>query len=259
MKKLPWLMLQKKTDPDFPLRAPLALGPLSNGEFFHPDTPDKQLIRKLIMEKAEAESKRHGVDRRTFLASAMGMCTSLYMINVVNGCGGGGSDPNLGGGGRANGDAGGDGPFNIPRDAMSNEDLAGCVVSQINNEDGKDDFIVDMQTHFINPNSAYLTNPTIGAAFMAFLSDVKNRIPWVPGNLLAGCQGFNCYDSDTFLEQFFLDSDTTIAVLSGIAYVQCAGQTSGCDFAPLTNQEINEAKLRINGSIPGRLLSHAMV
>src|SRR5262245_45670216 len=87
MKRIPWFKLRKKTDPEFPLRPPLPLGAMSNGEFFHPDTPRKQLIRRMILEKAEQQAKRHGVDRREFLASAMGVCTSLYMINLVSGCG----------------------------------------------------------------------------------------------------------------------------------------------------------------------------
>ena len=43
-------------------------------------------IRKLVLEKAEIGARMHGVDRREFLASACGMATTLYVINMVNGC-----------------------------------------------------------------------------------------------------------------------------------------------------------------------------
>src|SRR6185295_8045070 len=86
IKRLPWLRNRKKTDPEVPVRLPIAVGPLSNGEGYWPDSARKRLIRKLVLEKAEEVSRKEGCDRREFLASACGMATSLYMINLVNGC-----------------------------------------------------------------------------------------------------------------------------------------------------------------------------
>lgn len=86
IKRLPWLRKRKKTEPEPPVRLPIACGPMSNGEAWWPDTPRKQLIRKLVLEKADEQARRHNVDRREFLASSCGMATTLYMINLVNGC-----------------------------------------------------------------------------------------------------------------------------------------------------------------------------
>ncbi|MDD9937717.1 MAG: hypothetical protein OXT09_29165 [Myxococcales bacterium] len=86
IKRLPWLRNLKKTQPEPPLRLPIACGPLSNGEGWWADTPRKKLIRKLVNEKAEEYSRKHNVDRREFLASSCGMATSLFVINMVNGC-----------------------------------------------------------------------------------------------------------------------------------------------------------------------------
>jgi predicted TIM-barrel fold metal-dependent hydrolase len=86
IKRLPWLRMLKKTDPEPPVRLPIAAGALSNGEGWWPDTPRKKLIRKLVLEKAEIGARMHGVDRREFLASSCGMATTLFVINMVNGC-----------------------------------------------------------------------------------------------------------------------------------------------------------------------------
>ena len=72
IKRLPWLRRLKKTDPEPPVRLPIADGALSNGEGWWPDSARKRLIRKLVLEKAEEISRRHNVDRREFLASACG-------------------------------------------------------------------------------------------------------------------------------------------------------------------------------------------
>src|SRR5687768_3879505 len=81
IKRLPWLRMLKKTDPEPPVRLPIAAGPLSNGEGWWPDTARKRLIRKLVLEKAEIGARMHGVDRREFLASSCGMATTLFVIN----------------------------------------------------------------------------------------------------------------------------------------------------------------------------------
>jgi predicted TIM-barrel fold metal-dependent hydrolase len=93
IKRLPWLRMLKKTDADVPVRLPIAAGPITNGEGWWPDTQRKQLIRKLVLEKAEAGAKLHGVDRREFLASSCGMATTLFVINMVNGCSSGKKPP----------------------------------------------------------------------------------------------------------------------------------------------------------------------
>src|SRR5262245_39671694 len=92
IKRLPWLRNRKKTEPEVPVRLPIACGPVSNGEAWWPDTPRKALIRKLVLEKADEAARKHNVDRREFLASSCGMATTLYMINLVNGCSSGTKD-----------------------------------------------------------------------------------------------------------------------------------------------------------------------
>ncbi|MDH5676489.1 MAG: amidohydrolase [Myxococcales bacterium] len=279
MKRLNWLRKRKKHDPDVPLRAPLPLGPMSNGEFFHPDNPKKQLIRKLIFDHAEVAARKHNVDRREFLASAAGVCTSLYMVNLVTGCSGGGttkktvdmgaSDKTGAGGSGGSGGVGGSG---MPPSGGEGGAFAVTGTSTLDNFEAeeclrtlsgdKQDFIVDMQAHFVNDQSPYLTNPLIGAFFNGWLSDIRARVPWA--EYREGCTGNDCYNADSFFQQYFMESDTTVGVLSGIPYVQCAGQeVAQCDLAPLTNQEIRDTKDSTNSMFDTmsnkRVLSHAMV
>src|SRR5262245_43116630 len=86
MKRIPWFRKRKKTAPEFPTRLPMPVGPLSNGEFFHGDTPKKALVRKLVLEHADKMARKHNVDRREFLASAAGMASTLAALNFVNAC-----------------------------------------------------------------------------------------------------------------------------------------------------------------------------
>jgi hypothetical protein len=102
--RLPWLRRRKRTDPELPLKPPIQLGALSNGEIFRADTRTSQQTRQLIFDKAEAAARRLGLDRREFLASSMGMATSLWALNLASGCSGTTGHPG------ANGGAGG-GPF----------------------------------------------------------------------------------------------------------------------------------------------------
>ena len=120
IKRLPWLRNLKKTDIDPPLRLPIAAGSITNGEGWWPDTKRKRLIRKLVMERADQVARREGVDRREFMASSCGMATTLFMINLVNGCGGNdktGLVGNMSGGGRDSGMGGGrDSSMGMPMD-----------------------------------------------------------------------------------------------------------------------------------------------
>src|SRR5262245_17335520 len=102
MKRYPWLKLIKKSRPEPPLEPPLWLGSHSNGEYFHEQTPHDRLIRRLILERADEGARKHGIERRQFLASSMGMATSLAVINYVAACsskhGGSGSSAGMSGG-----------------------------------------------------------------------------------------------------------------------------------------------------------------
>lgn len=292
IKRLPWLRSRKKTDPEVPVRLPIACGPLSNGEGYWPDSPRKRLIRKLVLDKAEEVSRKEGCDRREFLASACGMATTLYMINMVNGCAGGkdaskannmlgmGGDAGsgsgsssgagtsggktgtgmggstTGGGSGAGTGSGGDctGGFNVDAGAMTDLDQALCATGAGGNE-----LIIDMQSHFANTD----TNPLGAALLQSFIAPItRARFPWI--ERVANCDPNDmpsaaCYNQAAFIEQFMMGSDTSIAVLSGIAYSLAADGTDTGAFAVLTNADLLAGAQSFEAQFPGRMLTHAMV
>ena len=106
MKRYPWLNLLKKSRSEPSEEPPFWLGNHSNGEYFHEQTPRERLIRKLILERADEGARKHGIDRRQFLASSMGVATSLSVINWVAGCGSNGNATVGGAGGAGTGSGG---------------------------------------------------------------------------------------------------------------------------------------------------------
>lgn len=86
MRKLKWLK-RKKTAREWPYEPPILLGNKSNGEFFHAQTPLERRMRAEILRQCDDKARRLNMDRREFIASAMGMCTSLSVLNLAAGCG----------------------------------------------------------------------------------------------------------------------------------------------------------------------------
>ena len=79
----PGCSLKKKSEPELPERPPMWMGNRSNGEYYHPATREEKLIHRMVMERADSQARRLGMERREFLASSMGMFTTLAVINQV--------------------------------------------------------------------------------------------------------------------------------------------------------------------------------
>jgi hypothetical protein len=276
IKRVPWLRRLKKADMEAPTRLPMAVGPLTNGEGWWPDSPRKQLIRKLVLDKADEVSRREGVDRREFLASACGMATTLYMINVVNGCagdkdGGGGmkSDPRDSGvgsagkgddkagssggsgkggsssAGKSGSSSGGSGGFDVPADAMVDAEVAEACLG------GGGELIIDMQTHFTTPEADAMVNMVVQGFFPSINT---MNFPWLMRRSDSMAHQTN---RDAYVELIMNGSDTTVGVLSGIAYSLGPDGMGGA--AVLTNEALIKGVEFLNTQYPGRMLSHAMV
>ncbi len=289
IKRLPWLRMLRKSDPEAPLRLPLVCGPMSNGEAWWPDSPRKKLIRKLVNDKAEEVSRHHNIDRREFMASACGMATTLYMINLVNGCGGdktgvggagaggtgvggagaGGAGAGAGagaGGAGAGGAAGmmnstavpggmsgttsGAGGFNVPN-AGGIDDPDVCGESAMM---GRGELIIDMQSHFAAPE----TNPLGALGLASFVGQITPaRFPWIVRS--PGVTGAAAFDRTEYINQIYMGSDTTIGVLSGISYALGADGMGVGGFAALSNEDLIGGATFLRSQFPGRMLTHCMV
>ncbi len=225
-KRFPWISMRKKTDPELPLEPPIFLGNKSNGEFFVDETPRDRRIREQILRIASEQAPRHGMERREFLASTMGMAASLYVINLASGCG--------------DGATGGDGGFEVPEPPRMDCDEATEILSG-------NEFILDLQTHHIedeetwrerHPGESYT-----GEGFASFITfwncDFAKRS--------------ECIGPDVYMEKIFLDSDTTVAVLSGFPSPMCD------DGTMCTNLNSNDAMAYWRDLINGLAGSQRMV
>jgi predicted TIM-barrel fold metal-dependent hydrolase len=233
-KRYPWLNLRKKSEPELPLESPIWLGHWSNGEVFVEQTPRMRRMRQRILDEAEVNAKRAGVDRREFLVSAMGMATAISIV----GC----SDKNGNAASSSGGtDGGPPGCTVIPADAKFDETVACNVLSG-------NEFIFDIQTHHYVPDSTPRGWENTNGAYKAFFD----------------ATGWYSLTRDYYVQQLYLNSDTTMAVLSGLPYYACNfadpnGLHAACG-GPISNEQIAESRDLVNMMANSlRLLNHAMV
>lgn len=241
-KRYPWLKMIKKSAPEPPLEAPLWLGNSSNGEVFIEQTPRMRRMRQRILDECEVNAKRAGVERREFLVSAMGMATALSIVGCSDDAGE--ALKSDGAGGTGGGDSGPPGCTVIPQDAKFDETVACNVL-------GGDEFIFDIQTHHYVPPDT--TNPhtdwtQTNGAYKAFFD----------------AAGWYSITRDKYVQEMYMNSDTSVTVLSGLPYYACNfadpnGLHAACG-GPISNEEIANSRDAINTMAKSlRLLNHAMV
>jgi hypothetical protein len=284
-----WITRRKKTEPELPYQPPIWLGDHSNGEGYHVQTPTERLAQEIILREGAERARYYGMERREFMASGLGLAFSMSVLNMVNGCGdgskggfdagngafggasgGGGTQPIGGGGGvgtagmgsaglgvgaagtsgaagragsgQASGGTGG--PMSGAAGSTpaagsggmggmaSTPDPIECDVALTY----KELFIFDIQTHRVD---------RANATYRQFLSILPQ------GSCGKGLEG--CYSKEEYTRKFFLESDTTMTVLSGIP------ATDGNN--PLTNDEIAMTRDFVRGvaSDSQRVITHAMI
>ena len=290
--KFRWITGRKKTQPEVPYETPVWLGNLSNGEFFIPQGERERKVRDLVLQKCEDNARKLGMDRREFIASSMGMATTLSVLNFASGCGnskgmmdqntldrlmagaaGGAYDggmPSVGGGGgsgigqvgsastRQNGGSGGAGSSAASGGSggmSSSSSMAPkggrpggggdggfvvtpemCMDMQLADKVFKGDyFILDFQTHHTNEGSS--------------------------GPVLDDCKdGAACTSPDTYVRKIFEQSDTTVAVLSGLpATINEMTNDLGGAFS-FKNVDMRKSRDRVNkGAMLGPMAAERMV
>src|SRR6185503_3979898 len=82
----------KRSAPELPYDSPIYLGSWSNGEFFHEQSAFERKLHREILRAGDDKARKLGIDRREFMASAMGFVTALSVIQQAcsSGNGGGG-------------------------------------------------------------------------------------------------------------------------------------------------------------------------
>lgn len=215
--------MQSLFDPDG-TRLPVKLDSTSNGEF-EPIalSAANTYANQLAMEQATDNARRRGVDRRRFLVSSCGVASTLLAFNAANAAAG-----KIGG------------RFDVAAEAALDPQMAAAAVEG-------DEFIFDVQGHFVDPHGAWVKNLPAGARPLSFAPKGQCAL-----GQAGGLSYLECLGSDEFVKDVFLDSDTDMMVLSFVP--------SKRDAEPLTIAAA-DATRRIIDRMEGshRLLLHGRV
>ena len=209
-------MREKKTDPELPVLLPFQPGIVSNGEFVPPEpTEAHRRIAHVAMERGTEIARKKGIDRRRFLMGMGGMAVTLSAINLIA------CDQE-------------DEPGAHFETPTGIDDDAVCELLE------GDEFIFDIQTHHVNLS----TDPGRGLARL-----------FQPLNPGCSDDDLECFSRYGYLRDIFLESDTTVAVLS-----DTPSPTDASD--PLTFDEMQRSRDIVDQLSSGgasRLLLHSIV
>jgi uncharacterized protein len=206
-------------------RLPIKLDATSNGEFAPiPLGASLRRANALAAEKATANARRVGKGRREFLVSTCGAASTLLALNAAH---------------AAAGRTGGF--FELSADAAVDREVAAAEL-------GKQEFIFDVQGHFVNPDGAWLKSVPADARPLSQMPKAACGLAQTGGD-----RGYlRCLGSDEFVKDVFLDSDTDMMVLSFVP--------SAREREPLTIEEAAATRQiveRLEGS--HRLMLHGRV
>ena len=215
----------KNTLDDENLKLPIKLDSTSNGEFAPVPLNNPQLLaNKEAHERSLKLAKKVNVSRRGFLKSSCGAASTLLAFNSAF------AQFGMTGG-----------FYQLSEDSAVDKDLA-------NHEIAGNEFIFDVQGHFVNPNGDWLKKLPESAKPLSFMPKSQCDLAGQPTD-----RGYlQCLGSDEFIKDVFMDSDTDLMVLSFVP--------SAPDSEPLTIQEAaatREIINKMNGK--HRLLLHGRV
>jgi len=178
--------MQYRNDPDG-MRLPIKLDATSNGEFAPvPLAPVHHWAKKLAFDAASINARRLGMSRRAFLVSACGAASTLLAMNAAY---------------AAAGRHGG--YYELAAESARDMRLARSSLD-------RQEFIFDVQSHFVNPTGAWTRALPPGAQPLKSFTELK-------GCSAASAPGLGyleCLGADAYIKDIFLDSDTDLVVLS---------------------------------------------
>ncbi|MFQ5567454.1 MAG: amidohydrolase family protein [Paracoccaceae bacterium] len=161
-------------------RSPIPTQIVSNGEYNPPpQTREQQRVEARIKEMAGEFGRKHGMDRRQFLASSAGMAAGFLAMNEVFGP-----------------------VFDATRAEAAEPGVADVRAAAMGSQ-----FIIDAQTHFVRDDFTH--TEILGISQYA-------KQHWNPG--LVGENSVSRIKFQNYLKEIYLDSDTKIAVLSGAPF-----------------------------------------
>ncbi len=188
-------------DKDKDNKLPIKLDSTSNGEFSPIPLEQPQQLANLTAQQSTAtDAKKTNKDRRKFLQSSCGVASTLLAFNSAF---------------AKFGMTGG--YYQLSADAGKDSQLAKAEVNG-------NEFIFDVQGHFVNPNGDWLKKLPETAKPLSFMPKSQCDLATKDSNR----DYLNCLGSDEFIKDVFMDSDTDLMVLSFVP--------SAADSEPLTIQ-----------------------
>lgn len=207
------------------IRLPIKIDSTSNGEFEPvPLTPTNERANRLALERAGELSRHKGQTRRKFLVSACGAASTLMAMNTANAYA------------RKRG-----GFFELSDESALDEASALAEV-------GGDEFIFDVQGHYVNPEGDWLRRQPPNARPYSGFGKASCELADEPGDR----SYLNCLSESEFIKDVFLDSDTDIMVLSFVPSTR--------ENEPVTIEDADQTR-RIVSELEGskRLMIHGRV
>jgi uncharacterized protein len=203
---------------------PFPTAPISNGEWVPlPVTQKQELAAKLIADETAARARRHGMTRGQFLRTAAATTTAFMVLNKIHGL-------------EQSGEA-----AVLPVTGAHCDDLDAARELLDHRV-----FVMDVQTHHIDT-----TQGTASTGCFLRFNGAINRFRDM---------GYHVSQSDltcptvlgqmNFVKEFFIDSETDVAVLSGLPY-------SGVLIGPKAMADTRDLVNQLAGS--QRALSQAMI
>jgi hypothetical protein len=238
----------KRSWPDLPEDLPLDVMPCSNGEFVPPKpTPEQVEVMRIANVETDRMARKMGMKRRDFVRTSAAMAIGFWALDQVN-------SRRFGTPARAE--------HTGTTDACDLEWANDTGMFSLNNMPGE--MIFDVQSHHVESDGMWrVTNPAFEAFFAAIWSqagpvtgdkpgyrglDPNDSRTYTPGNGHFAVRGAGSGEIDPieslsryhYFKELFLDSATTMTVLSAVPAAPDITQPLPIDRAALTVQMVNE-------------------
>lgn len=174
---------------------PIKLDAVSNGEFVPP--PASPVVRETwrrTLDHVERVAGRRGLDRRVFLKGFAGSATMLHLLAACS------KEETASRGSTTSGSTAPAGTFTVPSDATTSTSMAGELLTG-------DEFVFDVQTHLLETASG-------GAGEL--ISSFARGFPY---SACGEADALDCFRTDHWLDEMFVRSDTSVAIISAIPIV----------------------------------------
>lgn len=206
------------TDEEKPIQSPIPTEICSNEEFIPPaQTPDQQRWEARIQEMADGCAKKLGVSRRRFLQTTGGMAVAMLAYNEV---------------------------FGKMYEVDPVEALDPAAYAE---KWPKTEFIFDNQTHHVDVESKWFQASDAGREAAAFLRNFRR-------NANSTDEAIAQLDQAHFIKELFMDSDTMMAIISGVPTAQWNENILPPDKMVETRNAIN----KLAGGTQ-RMISHGLL